>query len=133
MSIKNDYLLDMIARYVESILAGFGKAKAGLSRDALGAYEAVAGDVLDMDAATALALSPASLVTMMRISAVDESLAVYAVYALERAAEIYDAAGDATGQVRHAQARAVADSYGFPVASVPPEVEEALAEEEAGR
>ena len=130
MSIRNDYLLDMIARYVESILAGFGKAKTGLSDDAVDAYEHVAGDVLDMDAATALALSPASLVTMMRISAVDESLAVYAVYALERAAEIYDAEGDALGQVRHAQAAAVADAYGFPVASVPPEVEEELAKEE---
>ncbi len=132
MSIRNDYLLDMIARYVESVLAGFGKAKAGLSDEALRAYEAVAGDVLDMDAGTALALSPASLVTMMRISAVDESLAVYAVYALERAAEIYDASGDATGQVRHAQAKAIADSYGFPVASVPPELEEALVKEAAG-
>ena len=37
MSIRNDYLLDMIARYVESILAGFGKAKAGLSDDAVDA------------------------------------------------------------------------------------------------
>lgn len=127
MAIRNDYLLDMIAQFVDGIMAGVGKQRAGLSRDALGEYEGVVGRVLDMDGDTALELSPASLLTMMQLSAVDEGLAVYAVYSLERAAEIYDQQGDATSRVRHEQARAIAQAYGFPVSCTPRELEEALA------
>jgi arylsulfatase A-like enzyme len=132
MAIKNDYLLDMIARFVESLVQAMGKGRDGRQVEALVAYEDVVGTVLDMDPEVALALSPASLVTMMQISAVDESLAVYAAYALERAAQVYDAAGDACAQLRRAQAAAVADAYGFPVTAVPHELEEALAERERG-
>ncbi len=129
MSIKHDYILDMISEFTDTVLAGMGKTRAGLSRDALRDYEAIVGRALDMDAATLLALSPESLVTMVRLSAVDESLAVYAVFALQRAAEIYEASGDATGQLRRAQAQAVAGVYGFAVDAVPSEVEQALSEQ----
>lgn len=126
MAIRNDYLLDQIARLVEGILASLERLRLGGEADAIDGFEAVVGDVLDMDAETALSLSPASLVTMMQLSAVDESLAAYAVYALGCAADAYDARGDAIAQVRRAQAQALADAYGFAVAVVPPEVEEAL-------
>lgn len=132
MAIKNDYLLDQIARFVESITAGIGKSRAGRADDAIEAFEAVAGDVLDMDAETALSLAPASLVTMMQLSAVDDSLAAYTVYALERAADAYDGRGDATGQLRRAQAQAIADAFGFEVSVVPPEVQAALDAQEVG-
>lgn len=127
MAIRNDYLLDQIARLVEGILASLERLRSGGEADAIDGFEAVVGDVLDMDAETALSLSPASLVTMMQLSAVDESLAVYAVYALGCAADAYDARGDAIAQVRRAQAQALADAYGFAASAVPPEVEEALA------
>ncbi len=130
MAIKNDYLLDQIARFVEGILASIERMRSGGATEAVEGFEAVVGDVLDMDPETALSLSPASLVTMMQLSAVDESLAGYAVYALGRAADAYDAQGNAVSQIRRAQAQALADAYGFPVTAVPPEVEEAL---EAGR
>lgn len=126
MAIKNDYLLDMIARFVQSVVDALGKARGGLSREAVASFESVVGDVLDMDASCALALSPASLVTMMQLSAVDESLAVYAVYALGQAASVYEDAGDATAGLRRAQAQAIADAYGFPVGEVPAEVADAL-------
>ena len=131
MAIKNDYLLDQISRFVESITAGIGKSRAGRADDAIQTFEAVAGDVLDMDAETVLALAPASLVTMMQLSAVDDSLAGYTVYALERAADAYDCKADATGQLRRAQAQAIADAYGIEVSAVPPEVQEALDAAEA--
>lgn len=130
MAIKNDYLLDQISRFVESITVGIGKSRSGRADDAIETFEAVAGDVLDMDAETVLALAPASLVTMMQLSAVDDSLAAYTVYALERAADAYDLKGDATGQLRRTQAQAVADAYGFEVSVVPPEVQEALEAQE---
>lgn len=130
MAIKNDYLLDQIARFVEGILASIDRMRSGGAADAVGGFEAVVGDVLDMDPETALSLSPASLVTMMQLSAVDESLAGYAVYALGRAADAYDAQGNPVSQVRRAQAQALADAYGFTVTAVPPEVEEALKEQD---
>ncbi len=130
MAIKNDYLLDQIARFVEGILASIDRMRSGGVADAVGGFEAVVGDVLDMDPETALSLSPASLVTMMQLSAVDESLAGYAVYALGRAADAYDAQGNPVSQVRRAQAQALADAYGFAVTAVPPEVEEALKEQD---
>ena len=71
MAIKNDYLLDQIARFVEGILASIDRMRSGRAADAVGGFEAVVGDVLDMDPETALSLSPASLVTMMQLSAVD--------------------------------------------------------------
>lgn len=131
MAIKNDYLLDQINRFVESIVSGIGKSRSGRAEDAVETFEAVAGDVLDMDAQTALSLAPASLVTMMQLSAVDESLAMYTAYALQRAADAYDLKGDAAAQLRRSQAQALADAYGFDVVAVPPEVQEALDAQEA--
>lgn len=126
MGIKNDYILDLIARLVDGIVESLTKAKTGCRDDAIVGLEKAVGSVLDMDASAALALSPSSLVTMMRLSAVDDSLAAYAVYCLGRAAELYDANCDATGALRRAQAGAVADAFGFSAAVVPDELAEAL-------
>ncbi len=130
MAIRNDYLVDMIARFVESVMRGAGRLRAG-DEQGVADYEAVIGEVLDMDAATALALSPASLVTMMQISAVDERLAVYAAYCLERIADVYEGRPDGMAGVRREQARAINASYGVEPGTVPPEVQEALAAQQA--
>ena len=130
MSIRNDYILDMIVQFTQSIVEAMVKSRGGAQQDAVAMYEEVVGRALDMDAQTVLTLTPESLVTLVRLSAVDESLAVYAVYSLMRAAEIYDAEGDATGSLRAQQARAIADVYGFPVTEVPEEVVRKM--EEAG-
>lgn len=126
MSIHNDYLLDMILRFVESLVAAAQKLKGGMKSDAMVVYEEVVGEVLDMPADACLELTPMSLVTMMQISAVDERLAMYVTYALMNMASIYDGEGDVMGDVRRQQARAVADAYGFPITAVPPEVQDEL-------
>ncbi len=131
MGIRNDYILDMIARLVDGIVESITKSKLGRRDEAVVGLERAVGSVLDMDASAALALSPSSLVTMMRLSAVDDSLAAYAVYCLERTAELYDANCDATGALRRAQAAAVAEAYGFSETVVPEELEEALDRSEA--
>lgn len=133
MAIRSDYLLDMIARFVDALMRANDRGREGLFSEEAEAYEEVVGAVLDMDPSMALELSPSSLVTMMRISAVDERVAAYAVYALDHLAEACEAAGDTVGSVRRAQARAIADSYGFSASVVPPEVAQALAEREAER
>lgn len=132
MAIRDDYLLDMIARYVEALAEGVGRERDGCGREALGSYEGVVGGVLDMDAGVALALAPSSLVTMLRLSAVDERLARLAAFAMERAADVYEGEGSPLADVRRRQARAVAEAYGFEGGSVPPEVAAELERAQAG-
>lgn len=126
MAIRNDYILDMIAKFIEAIADALDKAESGRAGDSAVAYERVVGDVLDMSPSAALALSPESLVTMMRLSAVDESLSAYAAYALLQAAGMYEALDDPTGQLRLMQANAIASSYGIELGTVPPELQDFL-------
>ena len=133
MPIRNDYLQDMIGRFASGLARSVERSRAGLSREAREGYEGVAGEVLDMDPETVLALSPASLVTMLQISAVDDRLANYLAYALLRMAELDEAQGQegsAFARTRRMQASAVADAYGFDVGQVPPELEMELGSEE---
>lgn len=129
MAIRNDYLTDMIMRFAQTLTCGLEKSLTGAINGAAAqdGCEQVVGEVLDMDAQTALALSPASLVTMMQISAVDDRLAVYVAYCLERLAGLAEGADDALASVRRDQAQAVAAAYGIAAGTVPPEVQQALA------
>ena len=94
MAIRNDYLMDMIARFAESIARALARGSEGDPTQGVSAYEEVVGEVLDMDAPVALALSAPSLVTMMQISAVDERLAAYAAFCLDSIAQAYELQGD---------------------------------------
>jgi hypothetical protein len=127
MSIKNDYLLEMVARFVEALVTALERARLGRSAEAIGDYEGLVGEALDMDAEVVLELAPPSLVAMMQISAVDDTMAGYTVYALGRAADLREEQGDAVAQLRREQAACVAEAYGLEASYVPPELEEALA------
>ena len=127
MSIKSDYLMDMVARFCYAVLRGIDARRAGDAFEAREDFESVVGGVLDMDASCALALSSSSLVTMMQLSAVDETLVVYCEYALMQAADTYEAADPGIAQLRREQAQALADAYGFDADVSPREVSEALA------
>ncbi len=126
MSIKSDYLMDMIARFCEAVLHGIEARRVGEVQTALEDFEGVVGSVLDMDASCALALSSASLVAMMQLSAVDETLVVYCVYALNQAAGLYDGDRPELAELRREQADALACAYGFDPDVTPREVQEAL-------
>ena len=110
MSIKSDYLMDMVARFCDAVLRGIDARRAGDAFEAREDFESVVGGVLDMDASCALALSSSSLVTMMQLSAVDETLVVYCAYALMQAADTYEGAEPGMAQLRREQARALADA-----------------------
>lgn len=131
MAIRDDYLLEMVARFVEALVEGVGRQREGRGEEALGSYEGVVGGVLDMDAGVALSLAPSSLVTMLQLSSVDERLAQLAAWAMGAAADVYEDEGSPLADVRRRQARAVAEAYGFEEGSVPPELSRRL-EEEAG-
>ena len=93
--LQHDYLLEVIGRFVGAVSAS------------------LRGALCDGDfARTAMALSPQSLVTMMTLSGVGESVAAYAAYALDKVALAYERQGDdAEASLRRAQATAIASAF----------------------
>lgn len=120
--LHRDYLLEIIARFVETVTAALRHAV--LEGDELSAHEvedSVAA-LLDLDPQTAMNLSPDSLVTMMLLSGMGDSLASYVAYALDRVGDAYDDMGDhQRATLRWDQAQAVAESFGCDQSDVPEE------------
>lgn len=120
--LQRDYVLEIIGQFVEGVSRALRRAAAG-EKDGLVATEQEIGELLELDHATALSLAPDSLVTMMVLSGMGDSVAAYVCYALERLARLYEAAGDedAAG-LRRLQARAVAESFGCDPSAPPAEL-----------
>lgn len=120
--LHKDYLLEIVSKFVETVTVSLRRAV--LENDAASAREvedAVAA-LLDLDPATAMNLSPNSLVTMMLLSGMGDALASYVAYALDRVGDAYDNLGDtATAELRWDQAQAVAESFGCDQSEVPEE------------
>lgn len=126
--LQHDYILEIIGKFVESVtVALLGVFKNGdLSRIA-DAERAVA-ELLDLDAETAMSLAPQSLVTMMSLSGVGDSVAAYAAFALSKVGDAYDLSGDcALAELRRGQARAIADAFGADEKDVPEEFKDLAA------
>ena len=93
--------------------------------EAIADLEQAIGELLDLDGATALSLDAASLVTMMELSGIADSLASYVCYALLRVADAYEARGDADlATVRREQAAAVSSAFLCELGTVPSELRE---------
>ena len=122
--LQRDYILEIVGQFVEGVSDSLRRAASGDVSGA-GDVERQIGELLDLDAGTALALSPDSLVTMMLLSGMGDSVASYVCYALERLSRVYERAGeeDLAG-LRALQARAVAESFSCDPADVPAELAE---------
>lgn len=120
--LQRDYILEIVGQFVEGVSDALRRAVAG---EAAGAadVERQIGELLDLDASTALSLSPDSLVTMMVLSGMGDSVASYVCYALERLSQLYERDGneDLAG-LRRIQAKAVAESFSCDPADVPEEL-----------
>lgn len=117
--LHRDYVLEIVGQFVDGVTRSLRRAALG-EKDGLLATEREIGDLLELEPSTALALAPDSLVTMMLLSGMGDSVASYVCYALDRLARLYEREGDedAAG-LRALQARAVAESFGCDP-SVPP-------------
>ena len=105
--LQRDYNTEMTRRFVEALTRRLRSA------------------LLDLDGATALSLDASSLVTMMELSGIADSLASYVCYALLRVADAYEARGDAAlAAVRRDQATAVSGAFLCELGSVPAELRE---------
>lgn len=117
--LQRDYVLEIIGQFVEGVRRSLLRASGG-DREGFVQTEQQIGELLDLDYRTALSLAPDSLVTMMVLSGIGDSVAEYVCYALERLARLYERAGneDAAG-LRRLQAKAVGESFGCDPAAVP--------------
>ena len=131
--LQRDYLLELISQFVESISKALRTAQSlkepHSALDAAASVEQDVASLLDMDPAVAMNLSPDSLVTMMVLSGLGESLAEYVSFALMRVADIYERTGDRdTAEFRRAQACAIAESFDADINAVPKEFTTLVAE-----
>ena len=132
--LHRDFLLEIITRFVDIVsVALLGAVRRHDVNSARDVEDSVAA-LLDLDPQTAMNLSPDSLVTMMILSGMGDSLASYVAYALDRVGDAYDDMGDKRlAALRWDQAEAVAESFGCDQSQIPEEfaeLEATLASEE---
>lgn len=126
--LQRDYILEIIGQFVGGVSRALRRAVGG-DHEGLVETEQQIGELLELDYETALSLAPDSLVTMMVLSGMGDSVAEYVCYALDRLARVYERQGDEdTAGLRRLQAKAVGESFGCDPASTPAELADLDAE-----
>ena len=123
--LRRDYLLEVIARFVDAVTIALRGALLDRNPTSAREVEDSVAALLDLDPNTAMNLSPESLVTMMLLSGMGDSLASYVSYALDRVGDAYDDMGDKrTAELRWDQAQAVAEAFNCDPETIPAEFAE---------
>ena len=118
--LHRDYLLEIISKFVESVSVALKRAVLQDDAESCKEVEDSVAALLDLDPNTAMNLSPDSLVTMIILSGMGDSLANYVAYALDRVGDAYDNMGDkATAELRWDQAEAVAQAFSCDMNVIP--------------
>ena len=99
--LQHDYILEVVGKFVESVAVALLGIFKRHDFTHIGEAEKAVAELLDLDPETAMALSPESLVTMMRLSGVGDTVAA-----------------------RIAQARAISHAFDVEEGEVPPEFAE---------
>lgn len=121
--LERDYILELVSTFARSVARGFARALGDDPDGGVREVEQAVADLLELDAETALALAPDSLVTMMVLSGTGSALASYVAYALRRLGDVYERRGDDDlAGLRRAQGAAVAESFGCDADAVPDEL-----------
>lgn len=121
--LERDYITELISQFVEVVTRALRLAVEKGDPVSCQAVEQQVADLADLDVQTAMALSPDSLVTMLVLSGMGDSVASYVCYALDRVSRVYEAHGEEElGGLRHLQAQAVAESFGCDTATPPEEL-----------
>lgn len=120
--LQRDYVLELIGQFAEAVKRALKRVDEG-DRGGCEEIERQIADILELDHATALALAPDSLVTMMILSGMGDSVASYVCFALGRLSKAYEDMGeeDLAG-IRAAQAKAVAESFSCDPEDIPEEL-----------
>lgn len=118
--LHRDYLVEMIRDFVNMVMMALGRALKDHDKQSAEEAEAAVAELIDLDPEFALELAPDSLVTMMLLSGVADSIAQYVTYTLSTLSVAYDEMGEERlAGLRKAQAEAVAESFGCDINAVP--------------
>lgn len=110
--LHRDYLLEVIAQFVQMVTESLRRALELGSPEAAHDAEQAIAELMDLDPSVAMQLAPESFVTMLVLTGIGDSVASYVAYTLESLAVAYDAMGDATtASLRHQQAEAVGSAF----------------------
>ena len=123
--LQRDYVLELISQFAAAVKVSLRRAKKDLDPEACQDVERSIGELLELDYNTAMSLSPDSLVTMMVLSGIGDSVASYVCYSLTQLSDVYSRRGDEDlAQFRMAQAKAVSESFACDLDVVPEEFAE---------
>lgn len=118
--LERDYILEVIETFVDTVAFSLRGAFIRHNPAEAQQTEHALAELMDLDAKTAFSLSPESLVTMMHLSGIGDATASYVSYTLGKLADAYERMGEKNkGEVRRAQARAVAVAFGWQLSDVP--------------
>ena len=121
--LQRDYIMMLITQFVDAVTDPLLHAAVHQDLKSIHEAEHAVGDLLQLDPETALMLTPESLVTMMDLSGIGDTVEGYAAYVLNKLASLYERRGDdKTSELRLAQARAVAVAFGWDLSNIPDEL-----------
>ncbi len=121
--LQRDYILMLISQFVDAITDPTIHAFQHADLKSIHQVEHAVGEILQLDPETALMLTPDSLVTMMDLSGIGDTVAGYVAYTLNKLSSLYERRGDeGMAELRLNQARAVAVAFGWDLSTVPDEL-----------
>ena len=119
--LQRDYLVAQFQQFAEAIRLSIMKAR-GENPDPLAAadqLELALGSATSIDGATLLLLSPDTIAGILQVTDTDPDVVEYLVRTLLLESEYLEEAGDASrSQLRHEQAKAIAQAYGIALSGV---------------
>ena len=92
--LERDYITELISQFIEAVTRALKLAVEKGDPASCQEVEQQVADLIDLDVQTAMALSPDSLVTMLVLSGMGDSVAAYACYALDRVSRVYEEQGN---------------------------------------
>ena len=123
--LQRDYLLEIIGKFVATIRHYLLPALLNKDTVALDTAEEEIAELAGLGREMGLDVTPDTLVMMMELSGVADSVASYTAWSLERVSEAHRNNGEtAKAELRHEQAVLVAETYGWNLDATPEEFEE---------
>ena len=115
--LEQDYLMRLLLQFFQAMNRAVERAvdkEHPDPRSAAQMLETAIGEATDMDGAALLSLSPDSIAQVMKVTGVDPTITQFIARSmLLESAYLSDANESGLAAVRAAQARAIADEYGF--------------------
>lgn len=125
--LEQDYLVRMLLQFFKAMNRAAERAEHKEHPDpqmAADMLETAVGEAVEMDGAALLALSPDSIAQVMRVTGVDPNITQFVARSmLLESVYLAEARQTALAAVRAAQARAIADEYGFGLPDDPADFE----------